>query len=125
MSIRQLCGRLDLDDKVLFAGFRSDVPDVLAAFDILDFPSHAESFGAVVVEAMALEKPAVSTNCDRVLDIVVNGETGLYVNPGKPKELADALSRLVGEPSLRESLGKAGRDAGDEHVRSTDHDRHN
>jgi len=108
-SIRALCGRLNLEGRVLFAGFRPDVPDVMAALDIFAFPSHAESFGAVVVEAMALERPVVSTNCDGVLDIVVDGETGLYVNPGKPHELADAIARLIGDASLRERLGKAGR----------------
>jgi glycosyltransferase involved in cell wall biosynthesis len=63
----------------------------------------------VLIEAMALERPVVSTNCDGVLDIVVDGVTGLYVHPKKGLELAEALARLIGDPGLRERMGKAGR----------------
>jgi len=108
-AIRELCTGLNLDGVVTFTGFRTDVPDVMASFDIFAFPSHAESFGAVLVEAMALERPVVSTNCDGVVDIVVDGETGLYVNPGRADELARAIARLAEDRSLRERLGKAGR----------------
>jgi glycosyltransferase involved in cell wall biosynthesis len=107
--IRSLCSDLGLDAVVLFAGFRTDIPDVMAAFDIFAFPSHAESFGAVLIEAMALELPVVSTNCDGVLDIVVDGVTGLYVSPRNAPELAGALTRLIHDPSLRAAMGKAGR----------------
>ena len=76
---------------------------------IFAFPSHAEAFGAVLIEAMALERPVVSTNCDGVIDIVVDEETGLFVNPRKGKELAEALDRLIMDRELRIRLGKAGR----------------
>jgi len=85
------------------------VPDVMAALDILAFPSHAESFGLVLIEAMAMGKPVVSTNCDGVLDIVVDGETGVYVHPRHPEELSAALERLVKDEGLRKSMGAAGR----------------
>ena len=100
---------MGLDDLVTFAGYRKDIPDVMSAFDIFAFPSHAESFGVVLIEAMAMERPVVSTNCDGVLDIVVDGQTGLYVNRRNAHELAEALARLIEDPSLRESMGKAGR----------------
>jgi glycosyltransferase involved in cell wall biosynthesis len=108
-EIRRLCTSLGIDGVVTFAGFRRDIPDVMASFDLLAFPSHAESFGVVLIEAMALELPVVSTNCDGVLDIVVEGETGLYVHPRASKELAAALLRLIDDPDLRRRLGKAGR----------------
>ncbi|MFN0159341.1 MAG: glycosyltransferase family 4 protein [Bacteroidota bacterium] len=108
-GIRNLCTTLRLDDIITFTGFRKDVPNVMAAFDIFAFPSHAESFGVVLIEAMALERPVVSTNCDGVLDIVVDGETGLHVNPKSGNELADALERLIKYQTLREEMGKRGR----------------
>lgn len=108
-SIHALCLSLELKPVVTFTGFRNDIPDLMAAFDIFAFPSHAESFGVALIEAMALELPVVSTNCDGVLDIVVNGETGLYVHPGNAIELAAALARLIDDPTLREKMGKAGR----------------
>jgi glycosyltransferase involved in cell wall biosynthesis len=108
-TIRAMSARIGLDDIVTFAGFRKDIPAVMAAFDIFAFPSHAEAFGACLIEAMAMERPVVSTNCDGVLDIVVDGETGLYVNPGNARELAEAIDRLIKNPVLRERMGKAGR----------------
>lgn len=108
-EIRRLCTSLGLDGVVTFAGFRRDIPDVMASFDILAFPSHAESFGVVLIEAMAMELPVVSTNCDGVVDIVVEGETGLYVHPRAPAELAAALTGLIDDPPLRKRFGEAGR----------------
>ena len=108
-KIRTECLALGLQNIVTFAGYRRDIPEVMAALDIFAFPSHAESFGVVLIEAMAMERPVVSTNCDGVLDIVVDGETGLFVNPRKATELARALGRLIDNQQLRERMGKAGR----------------
>lgn len=108
-SIRQRSASLGLGGRLTFAGFRRDVADCMAAFDILAFPSHAESFGVVLIEAMAMERPVVSTNCDGVLDIVVNGKTGIFVSPGDAPALAGALGRLADSPALRRRLGRAGR----------------
>lgn len=107
--IRAMCTALHLDGVVQFAGYRTDIPDVMAAFDIFAFPSHAEAFGVALIEAMAMELPVVSTNCDGVLDIVVDGVTGLYVNPRDAQQLADALEKLGTDPALRRQMGKAGR----------------
>jgi glycosyltransferase involved in cell wall biosynthesis len=109
MKIRTMARSIGLEGTVLFAGFRKNIPEVMAAFDLLAFPSHAESFGVVLIEAMAMELPVVSTNCDGVLDIVVNGETGLYVPPRNGVELASALMRLIDSPETRHRMGKAGR----------------
>lgn len=108
-KIRALSRSLGIERTVTFAGFRDDIPDVMAAFDIFAFPSHAESFGVVLIEAMAMERPVVSTNCDGVLDIVVDGRTGLYVQPRRADELAVALMKLIADPLLRDQMGKAGR----------------
>jgi glycosyltransferase involved in cell wall biosynthesis len=108
-KIRTLRRMRNLESVVTFTGYRSDIPEVLAAFDIFAFPSHAESFGVALIEAMAMELPVVSTNCDGVLDIVVNGTTGFFVHPRNSVELADALARLIENPVLREEFGRAGR----------------
>jgi glycosyltransferase involved in cell wall biosynthesis len=108
-GIKRLANDLGLGDTVVFTGFRRDVPDVMAAMDIFAFPSHAEAFGMVLIEAMATELPVVSTNCDGVLDIVVDGETGIYVPPRNPLRFAAALERLMGDGALRRSMGTAGR----------------
>lgn len=108
-KIRNTARTLGLEGTVLFAGFRKNIPEVMAAFDLLAFPSHAESFGVVLIEAMAMELPVVSTNCDGVLDIVVDGETGLYIPPRNAPALAAALIRLIDSPEMRHRMGRAGR----------------
>src|SRR4030042_4755305 len=107
--IHQLARQLGVDDLIVFTGFRRDIPEIMSAFDIFAFPSHAESFGVALIEAMAMERAVVSTNCDGVLDIVVGEETGIYIHPRRASELADALARLIKHPLLRERMGKAGR----------------
>jgi glycosyltransferase involved in cell wall biosynthesis len=108
-SVFDLARSLGIQDFVRFMGFRSDIPAVMASFDILAFPSHAESFGVVLIEAMAMGKPVVSTNCDGVLDIVVNGTTGLMVPPKDPEALARALEQVITDADLRQRMGTAGR----------------
>ena len=108
-KIKKLSLSLGLEGYVTFAGYRSDIPEIMAAFDIFAFPSHAESFGVVLIEAMAMERPVVYTNCDGVLDIVVVGQTGISVHPRNSPELAAALTSLIENPALREKMGKAGR----------------
>ena len=107
--VRRSVTSAGLEGIVTFAGYRRDIPALMSAFDILAFPSHAESFGVVLIEAMAMELPVVSTNCDGVLDIVVDGKTGLFVPPRDAKRLAAALARLADAPGLRRKLGRAGR----------------
>ncbi len=107
--IHALARDLEVEGIVRFAGFRKDIPDVMASFDLFAFPSHAESFGIVLIEAMAMERPVVSTNCDGVLDIMVQGETGLMVPPRDAPAFAGALLRLLEEPSLRARMGAAAR----------------
>jgi glycosyltransferase involved in cell wall biosynthesis len=107
--IRSTAHSMGLDDIMTFAGFRRDIPELMGAFDLLAFPSHAEAFGVVLIEAMAMERAVVSTNCDGVLDIVVDGKTGIFVNPRNAVELETALLRLIDDEQLRTAMGKAGR----------------
>ncbi|MFO7654888.1 MAG: glycosyltransferase family 4 protein [Candidatus Krumholzibacteriia bacterium] len=98
-----------LQDRVILTGFRDDVPDLLNAMDVFAFPSHAEAFGMALVEAMAAGLPAVSSDCDGVVDIVVQGETGFMVPPRDAAALTAAVQRLVENPGLRRELGAAAR----------------
>jgi glycosyltransferase involved in cell wall biosynthesis len=72
--------------------------------------SREEGLPLVIAEAMACGKAVVSTNVDGVPEIVVEGRTGLLVDPDDPEALADALIKVYTSPKLRESLAKRGRD---------------
>lgn len=100
--------KLGLSDSLIFSGFRDDIPDVLAAMDIFAFPSHAEAFGLVVIEAMAASLPVVSSNCDGILDIVVDQKTGLLVAPKISQELSSAVEALVIDQEKRIRFGANG-----------------
>jgi glycosyltransferase involved in cell wall biosynthesis len=108
-GIKARAEQLGLDGIVSFAGYRADVPAVMSAFDVFAFPSHAESFGVVLIEAMAMKRAVVATNCDGVVDIVVDGVTGLMVPPRASAPLADALERLLRDRSMALRMGEAGR----------------
>lgn len=107
--IYQRAKPLEAEGVVIFSGFRADIPDVMAALDILAFPSHAEAFGDVLIEAMAMKLPVVSTNCDGVLDIVIDGETGTQVPPRDARALANALMQLIQDEQRRRVFGEAAR----------------
>lgn len=106
-EIKTLAKEINLSEDFKFIGFRKDVPDLLAAMDILAVPSHAEAFGNIAIEGMAAGKPVVASNTDGLLDIVENEVSGLQVTPKQPQLLADALLRLIEDETLREKMGAA------------------
>lgn len=108
-SVRLMVKELGLAEQVIFAGFQADVVPWVKAFDIVVIPSLEESFGRVAVEAMIAGKPVVATNVGALPEIVLDGQTGLLVEPGSPEALASAISKLVISPDWREELGLAGR----------------
>jgi glycosyltransferase involved in cell wall biosynthesis len=73
-------------------------------------PSRREGFGVACLEAMAHSRPVVATSVGGLLDLVVDGETGIVVPPRDPAALRSALERLLADPDLRARLGTAGRD---------------
>ncbi len=96
-------------NNIIFAGFRTDMPEVLSAMDIFIFPSHAEAFGVALVEAMAMAKPSVSTSSDGILDITVDNETGYLFKKDDPADLKSKLEILINSPEKRKTLGKVAR----------------
>ncbi len=72
-------------------------------------PSVYEPFGLINLEAMACETPVVASAVGGILEVVVDGETGLLVPPATPDALADALRRVLEDPALGRRLGRAGR----------------
>jgi glycosyltransferase involved in cell wall biosynthesis len=99
---------LNFNEKLIFTGFRKDIPNVLSALDVFAFPSHAEAFGLVVIEAMAAKLPVVSSRCDGILDIVKDGSTGFLVNPKNVNELTHAVEKLILNKDLRDTMGNNG-----------------
>ena len=108
-KIRDMSTELGLSGVVTFTGFRKDIAKLLSALDIFAFPSHEESFGVTLAEAMAMKIPAVASKSAGVLDIVVDGETGILVPPKNHESLAEGILRLARSPEQRVSFGEAAR----------------
>jgi glycosyltransferase involved in cell wall biosynthesis len=106
---REQVARLGLDDVVEFLGFRDDVPDLMAASDLMVLPSTMEAFGLVLAEALYLGLPVVATNVGGVPEIVEEGVSGLLVPHAAPEALANALLRMLNNPEERRAMAGAGR----------------
>jgi glycosyltransferase involved in cell wall biosynthesis len=100
---------LGLADRVDFLGHRDDVPQLLACSDVVVLPSLNEGLPLAALEAMSAEKPVVATLIGGTDEAIVNGKTGLLVPPGDPGALAGAIRRLLSDPGLAASMGRAGR----------------
>lgn len=110
-ELRAQAAELKLGDSVCFAGFRADIPALTAACDICILPSYFEGMGRVVLEGMAAGKPVIASRVGGIVELIRDGETGLFITPGRPDELAAALLRLAADPVLRARLGHAARQA--------------
>lgn len=94
---------------VKFLGLRNDVPDVLAAGDLLLFPSLSEGFGLVALEANAAGLPVVGSKIDGLDEAVVDGETAMLFDVADEQGMADAVLELVRDGEHAARLGLAGR----------------
>ncbi|KTD06809.1 glycosyltransferase family 4 protein [Legionella jamestowniensis] len=93
-------------DKIIFPGFCSEPENFIAIADILCLPSYREGFGTVVIEAAAMGVPTVGTNIYGLTDAIVDGETGLLVEPRNVEQLTAALEKLVSDDKLRKKMGQ-------------------
>ena len=102
--------QLGVADRCVFLGDRPDVPDLLAAADVLVLPSLFEGLPVSVLEAMAAERPVVATRIGGTDEAVAHELNGLLVPPRDPTALASAIRRLQADPALARRLAAAGRE---------------
>jgi glycosyltransferase involved in cell wall biosynthesis len=109
--LRDQARELGLDDRTVFAGHRSDIPDLLAAIDVFCISSIYEGTPLALFEAMAAGKAIVSTAVDGCREILRDGHTGLLVPPRNSAALSAALSRVIDDPDQRRRLAEEARRA--------------
>ncbi len=100
---------LDIQSRVMFLGWRKDMPAVFRRWDIYVQPSLMEAFGLAALEAMACGLPVVGTAAGGLPELIVDGETGLLVPPRDSGALAQAIRRLLQNPTEACAMGAAGR----------------
>jgi glycosyltransferase involved in cell wall biosynthesis len=108
-AVRQQANELGLESQVILAGHRADVADCMAAMDILVNPSTSESFCQVIIEAMGVGKPVITTRLGVAEEAITDGETGILISPGDSDAITHAVLRLHSDPALRQRMGEAGR----------------
>ncbi|MDZ4716933.1 MAG: glycosyltransferase family 4 protein [Roseiflexaceae bacterium] len=108
-EIKAHAQRLGLSEKLIFTGFRTDIPALMASFDMYTMPSWEEPFGMVFVEAMSMEKPVVAWHQAGPIEIVIDGETGFLVPPKDIPALGHAILNLAKDGAMRRRFGVAGR----------------
>lgn len=108
-ALRQQVTMLGLDDAVILAGARKDIPELLSAMDVFVLSSLWEGQPISLLEAMAAGKPVVSTNVNGIGDILTDRKNALLVPAADIRELESAMNFLVADEVMRCGLGAAAR----------------
>lgn len=102
----EIVNKLDLKDKVLFLGKQKSISDLLSISDVKLLMSEQESFGLVLLEAMACEVATIGTNVGGIPEVIVHGETGYVVELGDTESAARYAIELLEDDLLRERYSK-------------------
>lgn len=97
-----------LSEQVFLTGYRDDVPNILAASDVLVLPSFREGTPRVITEAMASGLPVVATDIAGIPEQIVDGVNGYLVPTGDAAAVRERLAELVEDSGLRERMGERG-----------------
>jgi glycosyltransferase involved in cell wall biosynthesis len=110
LPIRRLIEQLGLSDRIRMLGFRQDLLNVFRSLDIFAIPSvEGDTIPQVLMQALAVGIPVVSTTVGSIPDVVIDGETGFVVPPRDASALARRIETLLDEAGLRTRMGVQGR----------------
>ncbi len=111
-DLRARARRLGIENRVVFTGYvpEAEKADHFNLADVFIFPSALEGFGLTVAEAMSSALPVIASNRGSIPELVADGETGFVCDPVEPGRFVERLLPLLGDPAMREKLGRAGRD---------------
>jgi glycosyltransferase involved in cell wall biosynthesis len=108
-DVRRRIQALGLESQVIMTGFRRDIPEVMAALDVLVLPStRSEAVSQVILQALAVGTPVVGTTIGGTPEVVRDGVTGRLVPPADVPALAAAIRELLHDPPRARAMGQAG-----------------
>ncbi len=109
-QLEGLAKELCIHTSIVFLGWRArdEIAKLLQDCDIFVLPSRSESFGIVLLEAMACRKPIIATNVGGIPEIIQDGWNGLLVEPENTYQLFRALNYLLTHPDVAEEIAKNG-----------------
>lgn len=97
----------NLEENVVFTGWRRDALDIVSLMDLLIHPSLAEGFGRAVLESMAVGKPIIASRLGGLREAIEDGVNGYLVTPGNVNEIEQRWRELLLDPGLRKRMGIA------------------
>jgi glycosyltransferase involved in cell wall biosynthesis len=97
---------LQLAEKIVFAGWRSDIPACLNAMDIFVQPSFSEAFSQVLIEAMAVGLPVIATNVGGAREVITENQEGILIEPNSPESITVNVLKLLEHPQFRKRMAK-------------------
>lgn len=106
-ELEMQCKNANILDKIVFTGWREDIPEILSTLDILVLPSLNEAVGRILIEAGASGIPVVASSVGGVPEIVNNNQTGILVRPKDPYIMAQAIISLLKDKEKRKKMGQA------------------
>ena len=109
-TLKRLQRELGLGDKVTFAGYRDDIPDLLAAMDCFVHPSRRGAFVSVLIEAMASGVPIVASDVDGIPECVGRNGAAILISPVTPASYSDAVVKVLIDRQLAARMAAAGRE---------------
>src|SRR5690606_37882186 len=109
-DLRCLVAAGGLDDDLHLLGRRSDMPEVMSAFDLFVLCSHDEGMSNAILEAMAMEKPVVATDVGGTGEVVREGVSGRLVPPKVVEPLARAMTEVLSDRDRMNEMGRIGRE---------------
>ena len=120
--LHALAAELGIAERVIFAGFRSDVPDMLKLLNVVAHASvQTEPFGRVIAEAMAMGRPVVAARAGGPTEIIDDGRTGFLVPTRDDEALANRIAALLRDPETATRIGETGRRSVIEKFSAEDH----
>lgn len=105
-KLQEMIENLELNDKITLAGYRTDIPILLNAADVLSFPSFHEGLPVSVMEAMAAGLPVVCSEIRGNVDLIQNEVGGFLFKPTDSEAIKVALDKLINDRLLREKMGE-------------------
>lgn len=108
LDLMQLADRLNIKDKIIFTGFRRDIPQIMKAIDIYVCTSNSEALGISIIEAMAYKKPVVATRVGGITEVVIDNQTGYLVAPKDINSIAQGVISLLANREKMRQMGEAG-----------------
>jgi glycosyltransferase involved in cell wall biosynthesis len=107
-KLRCFCDELGVADKVTFAGFRGDLPEILPCLDLVAHPALMEGLGVSLLQAAAAGVPIVGCRTGGIPEIVIDGENGYLVPPGSSEVLVQPIVELLSDSEKRKKMSLRG-----------------